>query len=134
MADSRLILGSEDSQSRFDTRAYAASQRLILESSYKSCDLIFSHVAPDWSNLKSHYVEDPTSSFFHFDGREIVKNCGGKTWVFGHTHETYDYFTESGCHMLCNPLGYPGEQNSYGERNIEGFEIRTLRITPRVQS
>jgi predicted phosphodiesterase len=127
MADSRFIFTHDSKYPHMDWLTYAASQKQILEASYKDCRVIFSHVSPDWSHLKPQYQGDPTSTFFHFDGREILKNCKGKTWVHGHTHLLYDEYTE-GCHILCNPLGYPSELGQFGERDIESFKIRTFEV------
>lgn len=127
MADSKFIfIGGKESPG-MDWREYCRSQKEILEANFRKCDLIFSHVSPDWSHLKPQYQDDPTSTFFHFDGREILKECSGKVWVYGHTHLSYQEWT-NGCRMLCNPLGYPGEKGSYNERNIESFMIRTVQI------
>lgn len=116
MADSNYI------HPKLDWLEYCELHKTFLKNNFEQCDLIFSHVSPDWSHLVPHYQNDPTSSFFHFDGREILKKCNGKTWVHGHTHTKYNHYTESGCHMLCNPFGYPGE------KNFENFSINTLTI------
>jgi len=70
------------------------------------CDLVFSHIAPTYSNLLSKYNE-PFSTFYHFDGREYLDTMlEGSKWIYGHTHDKYDY-VESGVNLIANPLGYP---------------------------
>lgn len=127
MPCARLIYTNGKDRPKFDWLKYAQDQKSKLEDGFRSCDLIFGHVSPDWSRLKSHHQDEPFSTFFHFDGRKILEECEGKTWIFGHTHERYDYFM-NGCHLLCNPLGYPGHGGFYEERNFEGFSILTVEI------
>ena len=73
------------------------------------CDVIISHVGPDWSNVSPKFAADPCTGFFYFDGSQILQRCSGKVWVFGHTHDEMD-FMSSGCQMLCHPMGYPFER------------------------
>ncbi len=128
MPCSRYIFTNGFENPRFKWQEYCSNQKKILEKFYKECDVIFSHVSPDWSQIKPFFANDPMSTFFHFDGREILKNCKGKIWVHGHTHAMYDYHTDSGCHIICNPLGNPGREGSYGQRDIESFSIKTFSI------
>lgn len=83
----------------------------------EQCDLIFSHVPPSWSHIKPPY-QDPTSSFFCFDGQKAIEKCSGKSWIFGHTHVELDYVLGD-CHFLCNPLGYPLERKNIKIKSIE---------------
>ena len=62
------------------------------------------------------------------DGREILNDLDEtKTWIYGHTHNKQCYTYDSGCNMICNPLGYPSEHYmepdswSY-KRNIKNFD------------
>jgi len=47
------------------------------------------------------------------------------TWVFGHTHFTYD-FMENGIRFVCNPRGYGGEQWKNSQRHILQIDTDNL--------
>lgn len=43
-----------------------------------------------------------------------TKNLTGfSNWFFGHTHDFVDIIAD-GCHLICNPLGYPKEHDKNG--------------------
>lgn len=108
--DSRLIRGI----SRFDDIAKLEIPKL--ETIYKECDVMITHVNP--SNNEEHinekYHDSSINTFFTFDGSKYYKNGSMKYWVFGHTHDAIEYEMED-VKFLCNPLGYPTE-SEYGER------------------
>lgn len=82
---------------------------------FDKCQVIVTHINPDWSNLP-YYYREPGSTFYHFDGRDILRRGGeGKTWVFGHTHDSILDMHEDGCVLVTSPLGYP--HNSIGNDN-----------------
>lgn len=72
------------------------------------CDVIVTHHIPNWSNVYYKYKNDLFSSFFYFDGRELLDRCKDKVWVYGHTHEQQHNVVQ-GCTLICNPIGYKGE-------------------------
>lgn len=110
--DSRLIYvnsptGSLDNLSLFN------EQYTLLKGIYNQCDVVVTHVGPDWSHISPQYKDDPTTAFYYFDGRNLLDSeHRPKLWVFGHTHLDYDYFYKgSSLRMVCNPLGYPLTDN-----------------------
>jgi len=86
---------------------YHAEQRLKMDSVYPMCDVVVSHIMPTWEKLYEKW-KDPSTTFYCFDGRDILSTLSDKNvWVHGHTHDNYFYQTESGCQVVCNPVGYP---------------------------
>lgn len=71
-------------------------------------DVIMTHYGPDWSKVPSDYMDNPTTSFYFFDGKPYFDKIKGKTWLFGHTHRHYDYM-KHGCWFINNAFGYPKE-------------------------
>lgn len=47
-----------------------------------------------------------------------ISNC---VWIHGHVHYPVD-MTENGCKIVCNPLGYPGEDT------FKNFQIRVIDV------
>lgn len=114
MNDANLIRTTEG---RIKNLEYFKSEYSKLEKIYQKCDVILTHVGPDWSMIEEKY-KDISTSFYYFDGKEMLKNCFGKTWLYGHTHLPAS-FNVNGCHLICNPLGYPKENPDYMIKTIE---------------
>ncbi|WP_201317510.1 metallophosphoesterase [Paenibacillus sp. EPM92] len=77
-----------------------------LESIFGASDVIVTHVGPDWSRVAGGCRYDPVTSFYYFDGSDLLSRANGKTWCFGHTHDHYSY-VKNGCYLVNNALGYP---------------------------
>lgn len=89
-----------------DSLIYSEKQKKLLSSIVDVCDLVVTHVAPDWTHLPTKY-QTPESTFYCFDGRTLLKRMKPNAiWVFGHTHDKHSFQHPSGPVMFCNPLGY----------------------------
>jgi predicted phosphodiesterase len=80
----------------------------------KDCDIIISHINP--SLQKEHqnpfFKESPSTSFYCFDGEDLMRNFKGKFWFFGHSHFNSNYLIknkDNNFNLLSNTLGYPDE-------------------------
>jgi len=95
-----------------------------LESIYDKCDVMITHVNPSYlhKHLPATYINNKFNTFFTFDGHKFLKNGTMKHWIFGHTHSKLEY-NFHGVKCLCNPLGYPVENN-----NKEGDFIKSIDI------
>lgn len=83
-------------------------------------DVMISHYGPVTpEDMREKYKYDFSTTFFYFDGRSEVERINPKFWVYGHTHDKAN-FTYKETNMLCNPLGYPGE-NTYNV--VRSFEL-----------
>ena len=126
MNDSRLIYGGSDHtlihqmyrrvhKQSWDPYDYFAQEYAKLKK-IEPVDVMISHYAPVIPpNMDPRYENDPTSTFYYFDGVEEVERIKPKVWIFGHTHRAYD-FVDHDVRFLCAPLGYPGE-NPYATVN-----------------
>ena len=96
----------------------ALQEREKIERIYKDVDIMVTHVNP--SILKEHthpyYREEETTGFFTFDGLKYLKNGNMKYWIFGHTHNQTT-FNLHDVTCICNPMGYPSENNN--TKNVE---------------
>jgi metallophosphoesterase superfamily enzyme len=99
----------------FNWQEYAKLEKQKIEKIYKNVDVMITHINP--SIQKEHtsvsFREEDTTGFFTFDGSKYLEGGSMKYWVFGHTHTEISYEC-SGVKCICNPMGYPGE-NDYGE-------------------
>lgn len=83
-------------------------------------DVMVSHYSPIFPpNMPLAYAKDENTTFYFFDGNEDVKRISPKYWIFGHTHNKYN-FNKHDTKFLCNPLGYPNE-NTY--TFVESFTL-----------
>jgi predicted phosphodiesterase len=99
----------------FTTRtAYAAHlyQKAFLEEMLQNrMDIVVTHHCPSFRSVHEKYKtadnEQVNYGFAsHLD--ELVESSGAKLWIHGHTHCPCDYVIGN-TRVICNPLGYPGE-------------------------
>lgn len=83
-----------------------------IELIYQDVDIMITHVNPSLypEHTSSQFREEKTTGFFTFDGENYVKNGTMKYWIFGHTHIANE-FNFHGVKCICNPMGYPRENN-----------------------
>lgn len=109
--DSNLINVPFTRTGEIHSLEYAEKMKAAIDSIVDVCDLMVTHVAPDWTHVPPHY-QQPETTFYCFDGREFLKRMKPDAkWVFGHTHERHFFSHPSGPYMICNPLGYPMGQD-----------------------
>jgi len=72
------------------------------------CDVIITHVSPDWTSVPVEYQMDALSGCYYFDGSQYFESIQGKIWCSGHTHHKHSYI-KNGCWFINNALGYPKE-------------------------
>lgn len=96
-----------------------------IESIYKDCDVMITHVNPSAKNVNVNvnvrFQNNPSNTFFTFDGEEYLKNGNMKYWIFGHTHEELEY-EEYNVKCICNPLGYSNESGNGSWVKIKQIE------------
>lgn len=85
-------------------------------------DVMITHYGPKIPDCLPKKYKNMTTTFYFFDGLDIIDKIKPKYWVYGHTHRIIDE-THNGCRLLCNPYGYPGEVVRQGIRSFEIEEI-----------
>ena len=81
-----------------------------LKAVHQACDVMVSHYNPSiaFEHQNISYARNPSTSFFCFDGEDLVKNMSGKLWVYGHTHESKSTSWHNK-EIITNALGYSHE-------------------------
>lgn len=84
--------------------------------------LVMSHHTPSFLSIHPKYKDQyPLNYAFSSDlSNLILDNPRIKTWVHGHTHDTFNY-TLGTCHIMCNPRGYTNNPNIKPENKM--FDI-----------
>lgn len=75
--------------------------------------VVITHHFPSEKSIHSQYKGDSYNRYFFCDMEHVIKSERPKLWIHGHSHHKFDYYLES-TRIICNPLGYPGE-NGIGE-------------------
>lgn len=102
---------------------HAEEETAKLRAIYDVCDLVVTHIAPEWSFVPPKY-ETTITAFYCFDGREMLANMKPNAhWLFGHTHDPYYYRNELGPTMVCKPLGYPNYTSNLSRRAFFTIEL-----------
>ena len=92
----------------FDPLRYFNSQYDKLYS-VPEADVVLTHYAPLLHpSTPEDYRDHLGTSFYYFDGSEIISKLKPKVWVFGHTHTPANDLVGDTTY-LCNPFGYPKE-------------------------
>lgn len=73
-------------------------------------DIVVTHHLPSARSEARKYKGAPTNVFFVCGLDKLIEERRPAVWVHGHTHESCRY-TLGATTILCNPLGYPGEEN-----------------------
>jgi len=103
-------------KSNWKTQDFWLSEKAkLLEISKDNCDIFITHIAlnepTSEEGMADEYIGDQNNIFYYTDNFELLKMSDAKVHIHGHTHQSLDY-TKDGIRILCNPLGYPGD-NTY---------------------
>lgn len=93
----------------WNQRKYLGSEVEKLQS-IPNVDVMISHYPPLEKAIAQRYMNSSISTFYVFDGLSHIKRINPKVWVFGHIHDGRDFYYKD-TRFLCNPLGYPDENN-----------------------
>lgn len=79
--------------------------------------LVITHFVPTRKATHPRFARDPGNHYFATDLERLMYK--GFTWVFGHTHDPYDFYIGD-TRLVCNPVGYHREGTGYkGDLIIE---------------
>lgn len=81
--------------------------------------IIMTHHSPSFKSVSPRFFGHPMNSAFHNNLDGFIKdNPNIKYWVHGHTHARLDYNIGE-TRVICNPLGYSGENAFFEPVYIE---------------
>ncbi len=106
----------------FDTQVYYEDQlQKLRKVAEEGCDVLINHICqdipPDYA-LPPEYRGDPTNMFYYVDNFDLIKQSNCEYYIYGHTHNFQEYLKEN-INFLCNPKGYPHENNNARVIQIE---------------
>lgn len=133
MNDSRLIFkdgkdnykvptayGGSFLSSGFDSFKYFNEEYNKLQrfNDFDYIDVMVSHYGPIIPDTLPEHYQEQSTTFYYFDGKKDVERINPKFWLYGHSHINYD-FKHNNTRLICNPLGYPGENTYNKVKTIE---------------
>ena len=77
--------------------------------------VVITHHCPHPRSVHPKYGTDPINAAFCSDLSSIIQNGQPDLWIHGHTHNSFDYIlpTDTGCRVVCNPIGYGNENPDF---------------------
>lgn len=96
--------------------AWNSECRDYLQKTMREGDVVITHFMPVKlpdliaAGHKSPYA--PDAELDAYFGNADIDLSPAKMWIFGHTHDAIDIQVR-GTHLVCNPIGYPGEDTRY---------------------
>lgn len=77
-------------------------------------DVLVTHHFPFSNSISARFVGGAMNAFFHAGAQAeaLISKKAPKLAIHGHTHDSFDYSTGR-TRVMCNPLGYPGENLSF---------------------
>lgn len=118
MNDHRKIKWSKQPWQRFRPEEAAAlhadSVRAIesVGASNSGPTVVVTHHAPHEGSVAEKYRSDILNYAYFSDLTKTIEKVAPALWVHGHVHTSFDY-TIGKTRVLCNPHGYPGENNGF---------------------
>lgn len=104
-----------------DTMDWLATQ--IMRHPHKGPTVVITHHAPSYQSQHPRFAGSPISGGFcsnqeHRIQRWSAAGLAPDLWIHGHVHDPMDYRIGQ-TRILCNPWGYPDEENDMGFRMVE---------------
>lgn len=82
--------------------------------------VVISHFAPTRKSIHHRFAGNGMNSYFCNDLEYYISvNPKITHWIHGHTHDEFDYKVGN-ARILCNPRGYPHEENQF---SLKYFEV-----------
>lgn len=89
-----------------------------LNKNYKRKVLITHHL-PTFMSVHPRYINSYLNAAFATDLTELLLDTENlELCIHGHTHDKFDYTIEDKVRIICNPLGYPGENMYFDSEKI----------------
>jgi len=97
------------------------SRRFIFDTlkvSDRSKSVVVTHHAPCHLSIPAQYVGHPLNHSYCNNWGDMIAYDGPAMWCHGHMHDPSDYVVGD-TRVLCNPIGYPGENLNTRPRVFE---------------
>jgi len=92
-----------------------------LEARKSQKNVVVTHHGPSLKSVSAEFQNDLTTAAYVSQLESFIEEYTPSCWLHGHMHNSSDYLIRD-CRVLCNPKGYPGEENSdFNPRAV--FEI-----------
>ena len=83
--------------------------------------VVVTHMAPSWQSVSDEFKTSSLNGGFASNLEDIILKYQPKIWIHGHTHQAFHYEIDK-THVICNPVGYPYEQNNGYQNEVIDLE------------
>lgn len=73
--------------------------------------VVVTHWTPSFGSVPERFWGSPINDYFSNRMDHEISISQPEMWIHGHTHNAFDYYINN-TRIVCNPRGYPFEQNS----------------------
>lgn len=81
-----------------------------LEKHSNETNIVVTHHGPSITSVPEWLRDDQITPAYVSDMVGFIEKYKPQYWLHGHLHNSSDYVVDK-CRVLCNPKGYPGEEN-----------------------
>lgn len=71
--------------------------------------VVITHHAPSVRSIHGRFWKDDLNPAFTSHLSPLLAKLKPDVWIHGHTHDNFDYMDNEKTRIICNPRGYPGE-------------------------
>jgi predicted phosphodiesterase len=90
---------------------------LYLKSGIDKGDIVVTHHLPSERSVPHRFKFSTLNCYFANPLDDLIRQTRPAIWIHGHTHDPCDYDIGD-TRILCNPLGYPHENNKNFKRQL----------------
>ena len=116
-------------------KIWAHYDRTLTDIVKKKPKVIVTHFVPYELGVAFEFRNDPWNYVFYFNGQKFFEELDDDSyWICGHVHgrRRAEYVNSRGnrIHIICNPLGYPGDVSPYCDLvDYTGEKLERTSIT-----
>lgn len=98
-------------------REHDVAKSFIINELHKGYDkiVVVTHHLPTYQSISPKYINSSMNAAFVTNMDHIISSYSYDIdlWIHGHTHDCFDYMITPQTRVVCNPRGYPHEQNGF---------------------
>lgn len=91
-----------------ESKAWLAKE---LEARKGAKNIVVTHHGPSLKSVSAEFQSDLTTAAYVSHLESFIEEYAPSCWLHGHMHNSSDYLIGD-CRIICNPKGYPGEENT----------------------
>ena len=112
-----IISAADTIEMHHDHLNFLSHELLTKSGADYDATVVLTHHAPSPKSIHSKYEGSHINAGFASNLNWLLETGAVQLWVHGHMHDPFDYKVGD-CRVVCNPRGYPTEDNGFDDRKI----------------